>query len=62
MVFVGGLDWISDLIAGREDSFPRTSTGHLARTDFIRTTSLTAAANAITVGGLQRSLIYQRVN
>ncbi len=31
----GGLDWISDLIAGREDSFPRMSTGHLARTDFI---------------------------
>lgn len=35
VVFVGGLDWISDLIAGREDSFPRMSTGHQARTDFI---------------------------
>lgn len=54
MVFVGGLDWISDLIAGREDSFPRMSTGHMARTDFIWTTSLTTA-NAITLVELQKS-------
>lgn len=54
MVFVGGLDWISDLIAGREDSFPRMSTGHLARTDFIWTTSRTTV-NVIILVEIRRS-------